>query len=91
MWMLALFCAALGGLLSVRYKVFALVPAGLVVLGLTVVCGVARQWGVLGIVLATMAHVVILQVSYCVGGLILQLFGKTSRRLRLRLVGHTLP
>ena len=80
MWMLALFCAALGASLSVRHKVFALVPASLIVLGLTVICGVVSHWGVFGIVLATIANIVVLQMSYCVGGLIVQLFGKRTRR-----------
>jgi hypothetical protein len=84
MWIVAFFCVALGASVSVRYKVFVLAPAGLVVLGLTVVCGVASHWGVLGIVLATIANVIILQVSYCAGGLGLQLFGKTSSRQALK-------
>jgi hypothetical protein len=84
MWIVVFFCAALGASLSVRYKVFALVPAGLVVFGLTVVCGVASHSGVLGIILATIANVIILQVSYCAGGLGLQFFGKTSSRKALK-------
>jgi hypothetical protein len=92
MWTIALSCAALGILLSTRCKAFALAPTGLLVLALTVVYGLTNGWGVLGVVVATMANLGVLQASYVVAGLALQRLSRSrpveGHVLRLR---HTLP
>jgi hypothetical protein len=62
---IAFSCATLGFVLSARFKAFALVPASLLALGPTLVFGFVNGWGTLGLVLATMANLMILQASYC--------------------------
>jgi hypothetical protein len=82
---IAFSCATLGFVLSVRFKAFALVPASLLALGPTLVFGFVNGWGTLGLVLATMANLIILQASYCVGGILLRRFGKPAERRAPRL------
>jgi hypothetical protein len=90
MWTIALSCAALGILLSARCKAFALAPTGLLILALTVVYGLTNGWGALGVVVATMANLFVLQASYVVAGLALQRLGRPAERHVLRF-RHTLP
>lgn len=92
MWTIALSCAALGVLLSARCKAFALAPTGLLILALTVIYGLTTGWGALGVVIATMANLVVLQMSYVVAGFALQRLGgsRPAERHVLRL-RHTLP
>ena len=82
---IAFSCATLGFVLSARFKAFALVPASLLALGPTLVFGFVNGWGTLGLVLATMANLMILQASYCVGGILLRRFGKPAERRAPRL------
>jgi hypothetical protein len=86
MWMFALCCAALGALLSVRFKAIALIPGSLIVVGLTAIFGTLHEWGASALLLMAMANVIVFQMAYAVGGLVLQVFGiKPSERHALGL------
>jgi hypothetical protein len=61
--------------LSVRFKVIALIPGSLIVVGLTAIFGALHEWGASALVLVTVANVIVFQMAYAVGGLILQVFG----------------
>jgi hypothetical protein len=71
----ALCCAALGALLSVRCTTFALIPASAFVIGLTTISGLLNEWSALALVLVTIANLIVLQVAYGIGGLVLQVIG----------------
>jgi hypothetical protein len=90
MWIVALFCATLGVLLSVRCKALALAPASFITLGFTIVYGLVAGWSVSGLVVGGIANLLILQTSYCVGRLVRQLFGKSVVR-RTLMFRHTPP
>jgi hypothetical protein len=71
---IALSCAALGILLGARCKAFALLPGVLLALGLTILYGLANRWGLLGAVLASMGNFALLQLGYCVAGIVSSLY-----------------
>jgi hypothetical protein len=81
---IAFSCAALGLVLSVRFKAFVLVPASLLALGLTFLFGLVNGWGAAAVVLAAMANLTVLQACYCVGG-ILRRLGRPVERQAARL------
>jgi hypothetical protein len=80
MWTVALCCAALGVLLSVRFRAFALVPASVCVLGLTLFIGVLNGWGPWGLALVTIANLIALQLCYCVGAIASTRFSEPVER-----------
>jgi hypothetical protein len=75
MWTAVLCCAALGALLSLRFKAFALAPASVLGAGASVVYGLIHEWGPLVLVLLTLANLSILQLVYGLLGLVLQVAG----------------
>jgi hypothetical protein len=86
---IALSCAALGILLGGRCNAFSLLPGVLLALGLTILYGLADGWGLLGAVLASMGNLAVLQLGYCVGGIVSNLY----KRVDHGVVGyrHRLP
>jgi hypothetical protein len=80
MWTVALGCAALGVLLSLRFRAYALVPASLLTIGVSVGCGLLNGFGVLGLVLATVANLIILQVGYFLACCVVQATRHTSKK-----------
>jgi hypothetical protein len=86
MWIIALCCASLGALLSVRFKTFSLIPGSAFVVGLTAVFGLLNEWGTLALVLMTIANLIIFQVTYGIAGIVLQVAGiKPAERRALEL------
>ncbi len=75
MWIVALCCASLGVLLSVRFKTFCLIPGSAFVVGLTTVFGLLDEWGALALILVTIANLIVLQVAYGIGGIVVQVAG----------------
>jgi hypothetical protein len=67
MLFVGLFCVALGGLLGARHRAFALAPAIALIVGLTVIYGVAASWPASGLAVATITNVAVLQLAYCSG------------------------
>jgi hypothetical protein len=72
MWTVALGCAALGVLLSLRFRAYALVPASLLTIGVSVGYGLSNGLGVLSLFLVTMANLIVLQVGYCLACYVVQ-------------------
>jgi len=87
---IALSCAALGILLGARYKAFALLPGVLLALGLTILYGLANGWGLLGAVLASTGNFALLQLGYCVGGIVSSLYKRVDHGVVLW-YRHRLP
>jgi ascorbate-specific PTS system EIIC-type component UlaA len=80
MWIVALCCAVLGILLSIRFRAFALLPASAIALALTVLYGVASTWTAWGLVFAAVGNLFVLQISYCVGAILVEHFWEPVRR-----------
>jgi hypothetical protein len=78
---IALSCAALGILLGARCKAFALLPGVLLALGLTILYALADEWGLLGAVLASMGNLALLQLGYCVGGIVSSLYKRVDHEV----------
>ncbi len=75
---IALSCAALGILLGARCKAFSLLPGVLLALGLTILYGLANGWGLLGAALVSMGNFALLQLGYCVGGIVSNLYKRVD-------------
>jgi hypothetical protein len=71
---IALSCAALGILLGSRCNAFALLPGVVLALGITILYGLADGWGLLGAVLASMGNLAVLQLGYCLAGIVSSLY-----------------
>jgi membrane protein DedA with SNARE-associated domain len=82
MLIIALCCAMLGIALSVRCKVFFIIPASLLAVAVAVSFGIHHGQSALAIVLAASANLVALQMGYFFGGL-------GFRRLRIKSLERT--
>ena len=78
---IALSCAALGILLGARCKAFALLPGVLLAVGLTILYGLANAWDLLGLVVASMGNLALLQLGYCAGGIVSSLYKRVDHEV----------
>jgi hypothetical protein len=78
---IALSCAALGIFLGARCQAFALLPGVLLAVGLTILYGLANGWGLLGGLLASTGNLALLQLGYCVGGIVSSLYKRVDHEV----------
>jgi hypothetical protein len=71
MWIVALWCAAVGALLSTYFRVFALPPFSLFVIGLTATYGFFHDWSVLALTIMAIANIVVSHLAYGIAGYLL--------------------